>query len=591
MRSTWAVPRRPRSDTRAEFDVARVPLASALFWLRTVPERLAQGGGAFERPNLRLCDIGRTGQGFMVLSESADRLAVGAIGRFWKPEIEFAPVPAAEFAAYEEPGWGKVAWELRCEPASTGARIVMELRVTATDEASWHKLRAYFALIGPFSHFFRRQALKMLAHDLGTPADFDAERPLAGDEFVPTAQAKVTQAITIDAAPSAVWPWLVQMGCGRAGWYSHDDLDNAGVLSETQIVPEFQHIAKGDVLAATPNGPDGFTVLAVDEPNALVLGALVDTERGQSVPIDAAKPAHYWHTTWAFVLEPTAHGQTHLLVRARAEFAPSTVRAVAATRLRALVHHFMETEQLANLKLRVEGEMPRVHNTWTDVGEGVLGAAGILGTLVTPFLEGMRAHHGLTRAEAERPYLGDEHVLEPRWQWTHAVDIDAPPEVVWRWLAQLGQDKAGFYSYQALENLIGSEIQNAARVHSEWQSVAVGDHLRLHHKSPPLEIVAVEPNRALIARAGEIPSAASAATKDAAAKHSYVTVSWALLLEPRPGDRTRLVSRFRSDCSSDLATRVLNGRYLTEAVGFVMDRRMLRGIKERAEREHTSSAR
>jgi hypothetical protein len=89
----------------------------------------------------------------------------------------------------------------------------------------------------------------------------------------------------------------------------------------------------------------------------------------------------------------------------------------------------------------------------------------------------------------------------------------------------------------------------------------------------------VEPGRALIARGGVDPRSGTSA----AGGLSYVAVSWALLLQPLAGGKTRLVSRFRSSCSSDLATRVMNGAYLTGSIGFVMDRRMLRGIKARVE--------
>jgi hypothetical protein len=235
------------------FDLARVPLAHALFWIRTLPERI--GHGTISEPlELRLDDIGRTDTGFQVLADEPDRLIVGAIGRFWEPQITFAQVSAADFAHFAEPGWGKLVWELRGEDDAPGARLVFELRLTATDDASWRKLRRYYRLIGPFSRFFRRHALTLIARELGAPEDAEAKMPLPGDEIVSSPKAELTHGITIDAPPSAVWPWLVQMGCRRGGWYSHDDLDNAGVLSETAILPELQQIAVGDVLPFTPAG-------------------------------------------------------------------------------------------------------------------------------------------------------------------------------------------------------------------------------------------------------------------------------------------------------------------------------------------------
>jgi hypothetical protein len=586
----------PETAFRAarHFDLASVPLASALFRLRALPERLHDRGE--QQPlHLRLDEIGRAGAGFQVLEDRPDHLIVGAIGRFWEPEIPFHQVPTAAFAGFGEPGWGKIAWELRREDDAPGSRISFELRVTATDDGAWRKLRRYYRLIGPFSQLIRRQALSAMARELGTPEDMESVKPLPGDAIIARPKAQATHAITIEAPPGAVWPWLVQMGCLRAGWYSHDDLDNAGVLSATEIVPELQRIAVGDRLPARPDGSASFTVLALDPGRALVLGGLWDTELERELPIDAGKPAQFWQATWAFALEALPGERTRLIVRARADFAPDHLPARVGTRIYGLVHHFMQTEQLRNLKRRAEQRMPRVHDTWTDVAEGIAGAGLMLADLVTPFLRGVRSHWGMTRAEAGRVHEGDEYVPEPRWQWTHAVDIEAPPEAVWPWLVQIGQDRAGFYSYQFLENLAGTAVQNAARVHAQWQALRVGDDLRLHPGTAPLKIAAVEPGRFLIARAGVDPRT-GAALSDAAAKaadttaKSFVAVSWALLLEPHPDGTTRLVSRFRSTCSNDLATRILSGAYLTEAIGFAMDRRMLRGIKQRAERSATHVA-
>lgn len=104
---------------------------------------------------------------------------------------------------------------------------------------------------------------------------------------------------------------------------------------------------------------------------------------------------------------------------------------------------------------------------------------------------------------------------------THGVEIDAPAAAVWPWIAQIGADKGGFYSYQWLENLAGCDVRNAERVHPEWE-VKVGDGLRLHPEMPAIPVV-------------------------------------------------------------DVATRLAYGVAI-EPIGFAMDRRMLLGVKERAER-------
>src|SRR5512147_378721 len=135
------------------------------------------------------------------------------------------------------------------------------------------------------------------------PRGDEARRPLPGDELL-SAELQWTHGVTIRARPTEIWPWLAQMGCRRAGWYSYDRLDNGGVASARTIHPEWQTIAVGDVLPATPDGDDGFEVLRVDAPHALVLGGVYDLEAGGQVRFDATRPHRYWQVTWAFVLEP-----------------------------------------------------------------------------------------------------------------------------------------------------------------------------------------------------------------------------------------------------------------------------------------------
>jgi hypothetical protein len=139
--------------------------------------------------------------------------------------------------------------------------------------------------------------------------------------------------------PADIWPWLVQMGCRRAGWYSYDGLDNAGVPSAERIVPELQRVEVGDLFPWTPTADDGFVVQAVEPGRALVIGGDAGT---------------LYRVRWAFVLEPIDETRTRLLTRSSGEYE----RFAVALRLRLLAHpvHFaMQRRQLLNLKRRVEG--------------------------------------------------------------------------------------------------------------------------------------------------------------------------------------------------------------------------------------------
>jgi hypothetical protein len=132
----------------------------------------------------------------------------------------------------------------------------------------------------------------------------EKRRPLPVDTLVPEPIFASTHAITIDAPPDRVWPWIAQMGSGRAGWYSWDAIDNGGAPSRTRIVPEFQSVARGDIMPAVPGAKDAFVVAAVDPPRDLVL-TVPDGHGGTAVG-------------WEHVLEALPGGRTRLIVRGRA---------------------------------------------------------------------------------------------------------------------------------------------------------------------------------------------------------------------------------------------------------------------------------
>ena len=559
-------------------DIARSPFTRALFAIRALPDIIRrQPHDPFE---VHIDQLRSTPKrpGFQVLAEDAPHeVAVGAIGKVWQPDIPFVHVANAdEYAAFATAGFAKVAWAIRVVPRGEhDSRVEIEVRVDATDEDSWRKFRRYFRFIGPGSHFIRRAALSAFAHDLGVPEARENERVLPGDELLPDAAGQITQGITIHATPRAIWPWLVQMGCRRAGFYAIDTLDNGGVASAREIHPDWQAIEIGDVLPATPDGDDGFEVLRVDAPRAFILGGLYDAGAGTQLAFGAPRPESYWQMTWSFVLEPLDATTTRLHVRGRAAYSPSNALHVGWIRP---VHRLMQYVQLEHLAARAEERLPQ--DRATDVLEGIGGAAAMALAILTPFLRGARNHWGLDESSAARTLPGDDLVASPRWTWTHAVEIEASAEAVWPWVAQIGAGRGGFYSYQWLENVVGCNLANAEAIHPEW-AAHEGDPLVLHPKSPPLTIVDIgaspEGARWLVAQ-GAPDEAAHAAGK------SWAAVSWLLYVEPLGANRCRFVSRFRSTCSDDLGSRVAFGPALLEPVGFVMDRRMLLGVKERAEK-------
>ena len=160
----------------------------------------------------------------------------------------------------------------------------------------------------------------------------EAVRPLPGDDLVPVSTAIETRGITIDAPPDAVWPWLVQMGFGRGGWYSYDQLDMGGT-SAVALHPEWATVAVGDIMPTSPG--TGFEVKVVEPGRALVLfsdTALVASQAAASreaapVPAGLAASGAFLGTapedfaaSWAFVLEALDGGRTRLIERFRVRF-------------------------------------------------------------------------------------------------------------------------------------------------------------------------------------------------------------------------------------------------------------------------------
>jgi hypothetical protein len=167
-----------------------------------------------------------------------------------------------------------------------------------------------------------------------------------------------------------------------------------------------------------------------------------------------------------------------------------------------------------------------------------------------------------TPEEVAATLPGDEFVPRAGVTMTRAVTIDAPPDAVWSWIVQIGQDRGGFYSYTAVENLAGCTMHNADRVHDEWQERAVGDRVPLHPLNA-LPITRLEPGRV------------------------YALGGWYFNLVPLAGGRTRLIAR----------TRVPRGpaslayAAFVEAPHFVMERRMLLNLKALIERDRRRRAR
>jgi len=131
----------------------------------------------------------------------------------------------------------------------------------------------------------------------------EQQRSMYADDLIPEPMASITHAITIDAPPVEVWPWLIQMGAGRAGWYSWDFIDNGGVRSARSILAELQSVEIGQIFPAIPGADDVFVLHALDPQRHLVL----------CVP----SPSEGFLVSWEFTLESLDDNVTRLIVRGR----------------------------------------------------------------------------------------------------------------------------------------------------------------------------------------------------------------------------------------------------------------------------------
>jgi hypothetical protein len=184
--------------------------------------------------------------------------------------------------------------------------------------------------------------------------DEEVREPYPGAEVVPGGErSPATMAVTIDAPPSEVWPWLVQMGCNRAGWYSWDRLDNGGTPSADRIHPEWQQISVGDRMPSTPSGSTWFEVAELEPQRFLGLRAPLDL-RGTPFDPSGVRPHLYTDSLWAFQLEELPVGRTRLVVSGYATGRPRIFKTIVDLIIWEPAPWIMQTRQFANLKRRAE---------------------------------------------------------------------------------------------------------------------------------------------------------------------------------------------------------------------------------------------
>lgn len=205
-------------------------------------------------------------------------------------------------------------------------------------------------------------------------------------------------------------------------------------------------------------------------------------------------------------------------------------------------------------------------------------AVAVLGAVATAVWAARRRSlsWGASDAELAAALPGDELLPVADLVATRAVSVAADGADVWPWVAQLGQNRGGFYSYDALENLVGCDIHSVDEVVDAWQRPQVGDPVNL---APPvaLTVAVVEPGRALVLQ-GAVPVGDGAPMP-----YDFV---WAFVVVPGPDGASRLVVRERYAYRARWAAPMVEA---VEWVSFLMSQRMLRGIRDRAEKAARSA--
>ena len=184
--------------------------------------------------------------------------------------------------------------------------------------------------------------------------DEEVQRPYPGADLIRGGTRGATMAVTIDAPAERVWPWLVQMGIDRGGWYSWDRLDNWGRRSTERIHPEWQQIAVGDHVSAMPDGSMWWEIAALEPKRFLGPRASVDL-RGRPFDPTGPPPRFSTDSLWGFLLEPEPGGRTRLVVSGYWALRPRWLQPFLSVLFLEIEHWIMQMRQFANLKRRSEG--------------------------------------------------------------------------------------------------------------------------------------------------------------------------------------------------------------------------------------------
>lgn len=186
---------------------------------------------------------------------------------------------------------------------------------------------------------------------------------------------------------------------------------------------------------------------------------------------------------------------------------------------------------------------------------------------------------GASEEEVNRSLPGDDLLVKPAFNTTRAIHIQARPSQVWPWVVQIGQNRAGFYSYDLLENLSGLKIHSSDQIVSEYQDLKAGDIIPLEPEGSGYRVQELVPNQYMLLYV----DGSTEGVINEIFRQNELASTWLFLLDEQANGSTRLIVRWRAGINRFKSLYAF-GLWLTlDAIEFLMEQKMMRGIKQRAE--------
>jgi hypothetical protein len=214
---------------------------------------------------------------------------------------------------------------------------------------------AYAAAASAAAAFGYRRVLRPWHERWGATGE-EVHAALPGDDLVADPATQSTRAITIHAPADQVWPWVVQLGADRGGFYSYDWLENLfrlGIHSAAQVVPDWQQRAVGDLVHANAAGTGGWYVKQV-VPNEVLVLQVANVAAGRPMRRDEQLR---WEFLWTFATKDQGDGTTRLLVRERVGFGSMATRLLMSPV--GLVSFVMTQKMMRGIKAHAEASARR----------------------------------------------------------------------------------------------------------------------------------------------------------------------------------------------------------------------------------------